>query len=531
MNILITPDILEWAIGNLTRGITNAKCMRRFNFFTIPVHPRGTTEAYLPLDTATKNGIDFWHAMYWHSAENVINTLPMLKLDKVPKLLTHHNHYALDKRDWREKFQGVSIATQWGFDRLKTKHDFVYKIPYGIDLDRYSFIQEYPPEENIIGYIGRVVSWKNLKPICEVSKELGYKVIGSGYVEDKEYWRSFDHSNLEYKGSIGRQSMSPSNIKDDIYKRMKVFVAYSTDEKETGTLPLLEAMARGIPVMATSQGMARDLIEDGVNGIIFTPENFKEKLKMFMENEKLRLQCRKKAWETIKNYSEERMAWNFGKAYYDILWQRMPVISVIVPTCHRHEKLIDNILSVDSNTYQAKEIIVVDDGMDDMTQKTVTELKKRIKTPLLFLRTGKTNENEYNLARARNMGVCEAMGSILLFLDDRLTLGINSLEHIAQVPIGEWHHGKKITNEGISTKRQFIENFSWIRKRDFIAGGMFNERMTYYGGLSELTREQYRNKVNFVYDEKAEVNENVRAAGKRRGDIFKAKDIIYKLYS
>jgi len=52
-----------------------------------------------------------------------------------------------------------------------------------------------------------------------------------------------------------------------------------------------------------------------------------------------------------------------------------------------------------------------------------------------------------------------------------------------------------------------------------------------YGGMSELTREQYRTKVNFIYDEKAEVNENVRASGKKRGDISKAKDIIYKLYS
>ena len=531
MNILITPDILEWAIGNLTRGITKAKCMQRFNFYTVPVHPRGTQEAFLSLDDAVKKGIDFWHAMYWHSAENVLNDLPMLKLKDVPTLLTHHNHYALDKKDWRVNFDGITIATRWGYDKLKTMHDSVYQIPYGLDLDRYSFIKEYPPEGDVVGYVGRVLPHKNLKIICEVAKELKYKVIGSGYVEDQDYWRSFPHDNLEYKGNIGRLAMSPSNIKDDIYKKMKVFVMYSTGEKETGTLPLLEAMARGVPVMATSQGMARDLIEDGKNGIIFTEENFKEKLKMFMEDEKLRMQCRKHAWETIKNYSEERMAWNYGKAYYDVMWKRMPVVSVIVPTCHRHEKLIDNILSIEGNNYQAKEIIVIDDGLDDMTKKTVMELKKRIKTPLLYLHTGKHEGNEYNLARARNMGVCEAMGSVLLFLDDRLTLGKLSLEHIAEVPAGEWHHGRKITKEGISTKRQFIENFSWIRKRDFVAGGMFNERMMMYGGMSELTREQYRTKVNFIYDEKAEVNENVRASGKRRGDISKAKDIIYKLYS
>lgn len=528
MKILITPDIISWAIGNLTRSIINAKCMQRFNFKVVCVHPRESMAAYVELDDALKDGVDFWHAQYWHSAQNVM-AMP-LKYKEIPKLLSHHNHYALDKSDWRE-FQGLAIATKWGFDRLKQIHNNVYLIPYGIDLNRYSFIQEYPPEENTIGYIGRVVPWKNLKPICEAAKELGYKVVGSGYIEDSKYWAEVDKNVLEYKGNVGRNSMSPSNIKDDVYKKMKVFIAYSTGEKETGTLPLLEAMARGIPVMATSQGMARDLIEDGKNGIIFTPENFKEKLKMFMEDEKLRMQCRKYAWETIKHYSEERMAWNYGRAYYDTLWQKQPVVSVIVPTCHRHEKIIDNILSIDENYYQAKEIIVIDDSMDDLTQKAVLELKKRLKTPIMYLRTGKVSDSEYNLAKARNMGVGEAMGSVLLFLDDRLTIGKNSLEHISQVKQGEWHYGKKITKEGVSTKRKFVENFSWITKRDFVSGGMFNERMIHYGGLSELTREQYRGKVEFIYDDKAEVNENVRASGKRRGDIWKAKDIIYKLYT
>lgn len=530
MNILITPDIETWAIGNLTKGITRAKCAQRFNFTVIPVHPRGSIESFLPLDRAAKGGIDLWHAQYWHSAYNILEEMPMLGLKNVPKVLFHHNHYALDKKNWRE-FDKLLIATKWGFDKLRTMHDNVNLIPYGIDLDRYSWIPDYDPKENIVGYVGRVVPWKNLHKITLAAKELGYKVLGSGYIEDQNYWKMVDKDVLEYKGNVGRMAMAPANIKDDIYSKMKVFVMYSTGEKETGTLPLLEAMARGVPVMATSQGMARDLIEDGKNGIIFTEENFKEKLKMLMENDQLRQEIRRKAWETIKHYSEERMAWNICKAYYDTLHKGQPLVSVIIPTCNRFERLIDTILSVDENYYQAKEIIVVDDGSTDNTRQAVMELKKRLKTPLLYLNTDKDAKGGYKLAQARNLGATEAMGSVLLFLDDRLTLGKTSLEHISQVPQGVWHHGKKITKEGVSTKRQFIENFSWIRKRDFVEGGMFNERMIYYGGMSELTREQYRHKVEFVYDDQAEATENVRAAGRRRSQIWKAKDIIYKMYS
>jgi glycosyltransferase involved in cell wall biosynthesis len=530
MNILITPDILTWAIGNLTRSITNSKSMSRFNFTVIPVHPRDTMASFVDLDRALKGGIDLWHAMYWHSAQNIIDLHPLKDYAKIPKLLSHHNHYSLDKGDWHE-FEGVAVPTNWAMDKLKTVHSNLYKIPYGIDLDRFSFVKEYPPEENTVGYIGRVVPWKNLAKICEASKELGYKVLGSGYIEDQDYWKTVDKSCLDYKGNIGRAAMSPANVKDDLYAKMKVFVAYSTGEKETGTLPLLEAMARGVPVLATSQGMARDIIEDGINGIIFTEENFKEKLKMLMEDEKLRLEIRNKAWDTIKNFSEERMAWNYGKAYYDVIWQKLPVVSVIIPTCNRDEALIDTIISVDSDYYQAKEIIVIDDGINTMTQKTVLELKKRLKTPILYLSTGKVAESEYNLARARNMGVQEAMGSVLLFLDDRLTLKQGSLEHIANIKDKEWRHGEKITKEGISTKRSFMENFSWVKKRDFVRGGMFNERMNRYGGMSEITREQFKNRLDFIYDDKGKANENVRAVGKRRSDIWKAKDIIYRFYT
>jgi hypothetical protein len=55
--------------------------------------------------------------------------------------------------------------------------------------------------------------------------------------------------------------------------------------------------------------------------------------------------------------------------------------------------------------------------------------------------------------------------------------------------------------------------------------------MVHYGGMSELTREQYKGKVEFIYDDKSEANENVRASGKRRSHIWKAKDIIYRLYT
>jgi len=529
MRILISPDVENWAIGHLTRAIV--KNNPRFNWINILVHPRGIKDSYLELYDAIEDGIDLWHGQYWNSALNMIEALPQLK--NITKVLTHQNHNSLEKKDW-SMFNGIIHPTYWGTDVLRKKHGNVYHIPHSVDLDRYTYIDDKCEEDNI-GYVGRVMPHKHLADVCKTAKNLGYKVVGSGYVEKVDYWNKEvkqykDDGTLDYIGGPGRASMCPANIKDDRYKKMKVFVMYSTGECESGTLPLFEAMARGVPIMATSQGSARDLIEDGKNGIIFTEDNFEKKLKELMEDEPLREKLRKNAWQTVKNYSEQRMARKYAKMYYDVAFNKQPVVSVIIPTFERAEHLADTIMGIELQDYIAKEIIVIDDGSDDdgKTKMICNELKKKIKTPLLYLNTNDTKH--YGLAKARNMGVVEALGEVLLFLDDRLVLEDGSLEEIVNVKEGEWHYGAKRTKTGMSTKRTFIENFSWIKKKDFVRGGMFCERMGYYGGMSQILREQYADKVDFIYNDKAVAKEAVRAKRGRKSDIWKAKDIINKLY-
>jgi len=553
MKIMINSDVSDWAIGTLTKSII--KHNPRFNWVSIDVHPRGLANSFIYLHDALKDGVDVWHAQYWNSALNMLDAIPELK--HIPSVLTHQNHNSLEKKDWN-MFNGLVHPTHWGCEKLRKKHKNVFHIPHGIDLDRYTWIDE-PCEEDNVGYIGRVMPHKHLKEICIAAKNLNYMVLGSGYVDKIDYWNSIGEvyygkdaietmtddegikiekfkefkapeKYLKFLGGSGRVSMAPANMKDDLYRKMKVFVMYSTGEYESGTLPLFEAMARGVPVMATSQGSARDLIEHGKNGIIFNEDNFEEELKKLMEDKELRMKLRKNAWQTVKNYSDQRLARRYAKVYYDIGFNGQPVVSVIIPTFERAEHLADTIMSVEMQDYVAKEIIVIDDGSDDNgeTKMLCNKLKTKIDTPLLYLNTNDTKH--YGLAKARNMGVVESLGETLLFLDDRLVLEEGALEEVANVKDGEWNFGGKRTKTGLSTKRTFIENFSWIKKTDFVKGGMFNERMGYYGGMSQILREQYKEKVEFIYNDKAVAKEAVRAKRGRKSDIWKAKDIINKLY-
>ena len=532
MNILMIPDISCeedpkcWAIGRLAQDIIDNN--PRFNFYQIGVHPREIVGGYMKIkDLMEKENIkfDLIHFQYWNSAIQLMQMLPELK--DVPSLLTHHNHHSLNEEDW-SAFTMLNEMTNWGVDELMKNHKNVIKIPHGVDLNKFSYIKEYPPKEPMVGYVGRIVPWKHLKEICEVSNRLKYKVIGCGYIDKPNYWQEIPKSNLIFHGGMGRMNMLPVGFEVGLYRKMTVFVMYSTGNKESGTLPLLHAMARGVPVIATHQGMARDIIKDGENGIIFNEENFEAKLKMLMEDKELREKLRKNALKTIRNLSIQRFARNYAKAYYKLLYKDNPVVSVIIPTFNRSKQLIDSIISIEAQEYPAKEIIVIDDGSIDDTKKVCTELKKRIQTPLLYLNTDDTYN--YNLAKARNMGAVESLGDILLFMDDRLKLDKGALEEIAKAENGYWYHGCKISKGKPSTKRSFIENFSWMKKRDFVQDGMFCERMNKYGGLSEITRLQYSQKVNFVYNDKAKSIEIITSRGKNNSDIWKAKDIINKLY-
>src|SRR3990167_4703735 len=114
-NILITPDIMGWAIGNITESIVK-KC-GRLNFYVVPVHPRGVGDAYQKIrDLLDGEKIDLWHAQYWRSAQQLWDLFP--KLREIPSVLSHYNHESLTKDDW-SRFTTLTAPTKWSAFELK----------------------------------------------------------------------------------------------------------------------------------------------------------------------------------------------------------------------------------------------------------------------------------------------------------------------------------------------------------------------------------------------------------------------------
>lgn len=93
-----------------------------------------------------------------------------------------------------------------------------------------------------------------------------------------------------------------------------------------------------------------------------------------------------------------------------------PLITVVVPTFERKERLTRALQSLLSQTYHNLEIIVVDDNKDAEYRKKVKEIQKSFKS---FVNI-KFIYNEKNLggALARNVGIQNSTGEYITFLDD-----------------------------------------------------------------------------------------------------------------
>ena len=111
MKVLLTPDAPDWAIANICNDIMMHS--KRFQFISIPVHPRGVGESLHELVRAYEDGIDVWHAHYYNSALQMLEILPQFK--DIKKVLTHHNHYALTDTELKLHDRTIHTNNRKGF--------------------------------------------------------------------------------------------------------------------------------------------------------------------------------------------------------------------------------------------------------------------------------------------------------------------------------------------------------------------------------------------------------------------------------
>lgn len=87
----------------------------------------------------------------------------------------------------------------------------------------------------------------------------------------------------------------------------------TASEKETRGLTILEAFAAGIPVLAPNSGGVIENIQDGTNGLLYTPGDrleYTHKLKTLVENDSLRQAMGARAVALVEEYDWEQAIQN-----------------------------------------------------------------------------------------------------------------------------------------------------------------------------------------------------------------------------
>ncbi|MEO0936493.1 MAG: glycosyltransferase family 2 protein, partial [Cyanobacteria bacterium J06641_2] len=101
---------------------------------------------------------------------------------------------------------------------------------------------------------------------------------------------------------------------------------------------------------------------------------------------------------------------------------RNPLVSVIIGNYNYGRFIAEAIESVLSQTYENFELIVVDDGSTDKTLTWLTENK--IQLPHVKV----LEQNHQGAASARNLGVINAQGDTIIFIDSDLVVTENFLQ-------------------------------------------------------------------------------------------------------
>ncbi len=183
--------------------------------------------------------------------------------------------------------------------------------------------------------------------------------------------------------------------------------------------------------------------------------------------------------------------------------QILPTVSVIIATYNRAGLLPDAVRSVLNQSFADTEVIIVDDGSTDDTERVVQTLGERI----TYIRQPKSGA-----ATARNLGILHAKGEFVLFLDSDDVILPTALEKLvaalrADPEAGAAYCGWVSTDapgsiyrrsplhwrsgwvfEDMCTRYISVIHSILIRRDCFARAGMFDTRLTHFEDLDLNTR-------------------------------------------
>ena len=490
---------------------------KNIEYVVIDVHPKrpdATQLARVEQECRTADVIDY---QYFRTAEALRSRYDWLK--DIPSVLTHNNPYSIKESDWNSYQAVIGNNKSITADLQKITSSRVEHIPIVVDPFFWQFNENYKFNKSVIMVANRIESKKGILPVALACKKLGIKMQLVGAISQPDYFREIIDTGVVHFA----QECTDEELRA-MYYEAGVHVCNSIDNFESGTMPILESIYCGVPVITRKIGHVPDFADDSIVINDHDSEDVDHLVdiidKLLCDTKKLE-NMRQQAWYSIKHINPERRAYMYQKLYRELLDDEP--VSVIVPVAGKEEVTRENLTAIANQTHKNLEIIVIDDGEVDQKQN-VMDFADTVSIPVRYIRLGGKG---YNLAKARNMAAIEATSDILVFADQRMILEPDCIdEFLTQIKPNTWLYGNK------GAKKDFVENLSCIYKDDFVKFGMFNERINMYGGMSQEARSRARKQgINIEFVERAKATPKGKSSNRRlrKYEIMKMKDILFKI--
>lgn len=177
-------------------------------------------------------------------------------------------------------------------------------------------------DKKVVLFVGRLAEKKGVTYLIEAMKKVDALliIVGDGPLrkELEEQAKIINnHENVEKIKFLGAKTHEELK---EIYASSNIFVIPSVTAKDGDTegfgLVMLEAMASGIPIVASNSGGIIQLIQDGINGLLCEEKNsldLAEKINRLLYDDQLYTKLLENSFEAVVPYDYKKIAEQYKK--------------------------------------------------------------------------------------------------------------------------------------------------------------------------------------------------------------------------
>ena len=232
-------------------------------------------------------------------------SLAFARLSPTPIVQTlHHSPGAAEVKLWSRYPEAPFVAISNEQARLLAGLNIVETVLHGIDTTNFTFREK--PDDYLL-FLGRFTEGKGVLQAIEIAKRVGMRLILAAAEDD--YYREMvaphvDGRHIVYFGEANFEA------KVQLYGGARALL-YPIQSREPFGLVLAEAMACGTPVAALDKGAVREVVDDGVTGIVFEDlEQMANDLPRVFDLDRRRVRER-----AVARFGAERMVDEYLKVY------------------------------------------------------------------------------------------------------------------------------------------------------------------------------------------------------------------------